>query len=102
MYPMQKIMMQHVEKSLENADIILLTTEIGKLEDISILNHIKKKNKKIPILILINKIDKIGFQWNENILYDTILLIIGINCPPHSKILPISAKKMNQDLLINE
>ncbi len=50
-YPMQKIMMQYVEKSLEDADIILLTTEIGKFEDISIFNHIIKKKIKRFLLL---------------------------------------------------
>ncbi len=49
-YPMQKIMMQYIEKSLEDADVILLTTEIGKLEDVAIFNHIKKKTKMFPLL----------------------------------------------------
>ncbi|WP_341652184.1 GTPase Era [Blattabacterium cuenoti] len=101
-YPMQKIMMQYVEKSLEDADIILFTTEIGKFEDVSIFNHIiKKKNKKIPIIILINKIDKIGTQCGKNILYYTINHWHKL--VPDSEILPISAlKKMNQDLLMNK
>jgi small GTP-binding protein domain len=49
-YPMQKIMMQYVEKSLEDADIILLTTEIGKLKDTLIFNYIKKKIKMFLLL----------------------------------------------------
>ncbi|WP_185857622.1 GTPase Era [Blattabacterium cuenoti] len=98
-YPMQKIMMQYVEKSLEDADIILLTTEIGKLEDVSIFNHIKKKNKSVPIIILINKIDKIETQCG--VLYYTINYWHKLF--PYSEIFPISAlKKMNQDLLMNK
>ncbi len=101
-YPMQKIMMQYVEKSLEDADIILFTTEIGKFENVSIFNHIfKKKNKNTPIIILINKIDKIGTQCGKNILYYTINHWHKL--VPDSEILPISAlKKMNQDLLMNK
>ncbi|QIK16481.1 GTPase Era [Blattabacterium sp. DPU] len=100
-YPMQKIMMQYIEKSLEDADIILLTTEIGKIEDISIFNYIKKKNKNVPIIILINKIDKIGSLYIENTLYDAVNYWHKLF--PFSEILPISAlKKMNQDLLMNK
>ncbi|WP_185849518.1 GTPase Era [Blattabacterium cuenoti] len=98
-YPMQKIMMQYVKKSLEDADIILITTEIGKFEDVSIFNQIKKKN--IPIIILINKIDKIGTQYKKNILYHTINYWHRLF--PYSEILPISAlKRINQDLLMNK
>ncbi|WP_185863552.1 GTPase Era [Blattabacterium cuenoti] len=98
-YPMQKIMMQYVEKSLEDADIILFTTEIGKFEDVSIFNHIKKKNDNVPIIILINKMDKIEIQ--KNTLYHTVNYWHKLF--PCSEILPISAsKKINQDLLINK
>ncbi|WP_185853649.1 GTPase Era [Blattabacterium cuenoti] len=99
LYPMQKIMMQYVEKSLEDADIILLITEIGKLEYLPIFNELKKKN--VPIIILINKIDKIGIKCRENILYHGIDYWHKLF--PNSEILPISAlKKTNQDLLMNK
>ncbi|WP_185870802.1 GTPase Era [Blattabacterium cuenoti] len=101
---MQRMMMQYVEKSLEDADIVLLVTEIGKLNFFKkkyfsfILNSIQKKN--IPVIILINKIDKMGIK-NEKLFYDTI--DDWHEFIPHSEILPISAlKKMNQDLLMNK
>ncbi|ACY40096.1 putative GTP-binding protein [Blattabacterium sp. (Blattella germanica) str. Bge] len=98
-YPMQKIMMQYVEKALEDADIILFLTEIGKLENIPIFNEIKKTN--VPIIILINKIDQIGIKYREYVLYDAINHWHKLF--PNSEILPISAlKKMNQDLLMNK
>ncbi|WP_185857918.1 GTPase Era [Blattabacterium cuenoti] len=101
-YPMQKIMMQYVEKSLEDADIILLTTEIGKFEDVSIFNYIfKKKNKNVPIIILINKIDKIEKKYGKCSLSHTVNYWHRLF--PDSEILPISAlKRMNQDLLMNK
>ncbi|WP_185869576.1 GTPase Era [Blattabacterium cuenoti] len=99
-YPMQRIMMQYVKKSLYDGDIILLTTEIGKLENFYMIDYIKK-NKNVPIIILINKIDKIGIEYRENILYKTIDYWHKLF--PNSEILPISAlKKMNQDLLMNK
>ncbi|WP_238785038.1 GTPase Era [Blattabacterium cuenoti] len=92
-YPMQKIMMQYVEESLEDADIILFITEIGKLYHFPMLYNIKD----VPIIILINKIDKI--QMKYHILYDTINYWHKLF--PNSEILPISAlKKINQDLLM--
>ncbi|AWU43535.1 GTPase Era [Blattabacterium sp. (Cryptocercus kyebangensis)] len=102
-YSMQKIMMKYVKRSLEDADIILFTTEIGKFhlfnKYFSFLNSLKEK--KIPILILINKIDKIGVEYSETMLYDTINY--WNNFFPDSEILPISAlKNINQDLLMNK
>ncbi|AWU39104.1 GTP-binding protein Era [Blattabacterium punctulatus CPU2] len=102
-YSMQKIMMQYVKKSFEDADIVLFTTEIGKFDllnkYLSFLNFLKEQ--KIPILILINKIDKIGVVYSENMLYDTINY--WNNFFPNSEILPISAlKNINQDLLLNK
>ncbi|WP_238784155.1 GTPase Era [Blattabacterium cuenoti] len=101
-YTMQKIMMRDVKKSLEDADIILLLTEVGKFEDVSIFNYIKKiKNKDVPIIILINKIDQIKTQSRVDTLYDT--MNYWHRSFPHLEILPISAlKKMNQDLLMNK
>ncbi|WP_185868994.1 GTPase Era [Blattabacterium cuenoti] len=99
-YPMQKIMMQYVEKSLSDADIILLITEFGKLENFSIFNKIKKMN--IPIIILINKIDKIGIEYKDNISFHNSMKY-WIKLFPNSEILPISAlKKTNQDLLMKK
>ncbi|WP_185858489.1 GTPase Era [Blattabacterium cuenoti] len=97
-YPMQKIMMQYVRKSLQDADIILFTTEIGKLEYFSMFDNI---NNNIPMIILINKIDKISIKKEEDLLYDTINYWHKLF--PHSEILPISAlKKINIDLLMHK
>lgn len=102
---MQKIMMEYIERSLEDADIILFTTEIGKFyisdKYFSILNSLKNIKTNKPFLILINKIDKIGVECDEKILYKTINYWHRIF--PHSEILPISAlKKINQDLLMDK
>lgn len=98
---MQKIMMRYVNKSLEDADVILLTTEIGKKDPFPTRFEENMNLQKVPIIILINKIDKIGIKYRENVLYDTIEYWHKIY--PKSEILPISAlKKMNQDLLINK
>ncbi|AWU45191.1 GTPase Era [Blattabacterium punctulatus] len=102
-YFMQKIMMQYVKKSFKDADIILFITEIGKFNLLNkYLSFLKfLKEQKIPILILINKIDKIGVVYSENMLYDTINY--WNNFFPNSEILPISAlKNINQDLLLNK
>ncbi|WP_185873809.1 GTPase Era [Blattabacterium cuenoti] len=100
----QKIMMLYIKKSLEDADIILFITEIGKFNFVKeyfyLLNNIYKK-KNIPIIILINKIDQIGIKYKENLLYKTIYYWDTLF--PNIEILPISAlKKINQELLINK
>ncbi|WP_185876794.1 GTPase Era [Blattabacterium cuenoti] len=99
-YPMQKIMMQYVKKSLEDADIILLMTEVGKLRNFPMFfNEIKKIN--VPIIILINKIDKIKMKYYNNILHDSVNYWKKLF--PNSEILPISAiKKTNQDFLMKK
>ncbi|WP_185864989.1 GTPase Era [Blattabacterium cuenoti] len=104
---LQKKMMKYVIRSFEDADIILLLTEVGKIKNLLeterlkkiLMNFIKQINNKIPIIVLINKIDKI--KSNFNILYKTI--DYWSNILPQSEILPISAlKKTNQDLLIDK
>ncbi|WP_185877859.1 GTPase Era [Blattabacterium cuenoti] len=100
---LHKIMMQYIKKSFEDADIILLVTELGKFPKIPIIfyKNLKKIKLKIPIIILINKIDKIGLEFRENILYKTINHWNKIF--PKSEILPISAlKNLNKDLLMDK
>ncbi|WP_185850957.1 GTPase Era [Blattabacterium cuenoti] len=101
-YPMQKIMMKYVEKSLDGSDIILFITEIGKLNVFNkysfFLNYMKK-NKNF--IVLINKMDRLGKEYDESLLYKTIDYWNDIF--PKSEILPISAlKNINIDLLMNK
>ncbi|WP_238785450.1 GTPase Era [Blattabacterium cuenoti] len=102
-YILHKIMMQYIKKSFEDADIILLVTELGKYPDIPQIFYKKFKEiiSKIPIIILINKIDKIGLEYRQNILYKTINH--WSNIFPNIEILPISAlKNINKDLLMDK
>jgi len=56
-YKLQEGMMKFVKESLDDADIILLMIECGqkKLPDLRLVEKIKEA--KVPILLLINKID---------------------------------------------
>lgn len=57
-YELQKSMMNFVKSAFEDADILIYMVEIGEkeLKDEEFFNKIK--NSKIPVLLLINKIDK--------------------------------------------
>ncbi|WP_185872725.1 GTPase Era [Blattabacterium cuenoti] len=101
----QKIMMKYVKKSIEDADIILLLTEVEKYlflheKIMNFVTYLKKQD--IPIIILINKIDKMGlYYYNENILHKNINFWSQLF--PLSDILPISAlKNINKEFLIQK
>lgn len=95
-YKMQEMMMRFVNEALKDADLILYLVECGESKfqpDI-----IEKLNKlEIPILLVINKIDKssteeIAATKNH---WQTIL--------PHAEIIEISAMMaLNLDLLLNK
>jgi GTPase len=57
-YELQASMMDFVKSAFEDADVLIYMVEIGEkeLKDESFFNKIK--NSKIPVLLLINKIDK--------------------------------------------
>ncbi|VAW18360.1 GTP-binding protein Era, partial [hydrothermal vent metagenome] len=57
-YELQASMMNFVKSAFEDADVLIYMVEIGEkeLKDESFFNKIK--NSKIPVLLLINKIDK--------------------------------------------
>lgn len=57
-YELQKSMMNFVKSAFEDADVLIYMVEIGEkeLKDEDFFNKIK--NSKIPVLLLINKIDK--------------------------------------------
>ena len=84
-YELQESMMDFVKSAFEDADVLIYMVEIGEkeLKDENFFNKIKLS--KVPILLLINKIDqstqeeveaKIEY-WKENV--------------PNAKVLPISA-----------
>ena len=93
-YELQSKMMDYVKEALVDADLILYVVEIGEkgLKNEDFFEKLKKVN--IPILLLINKIDKTDQKrleeaveyWHEQL--------------PNAEILPISAtEKVNIELL---
>lgn len=96
-YELQSKMMDYVKEALVDADLILYVVEIGEkgLKNEDFFEKLKKVN--IPILLLINKIDKTDQKrleeavtyWHEQL--------------PKAEILPISAtEKVNIELLKNK
>lgn len=84
-YELQSSMMDFVKSAFEDADILIYMVEIGEkdLKDERFFERIK--NSKVPVLLLINKVDKSTQEeveekfnyWKEKV--------------PNAKILPISA-----------
>jgi len=84
-YEMQKSMMDFVKSAFEDADVLLYMVEIGEkeLKDEDFFNKII--HAKIPVLLLLNKIDK----SNQEQLEEQIAL--WKDKVPNAEIYPISA-----------
>jgi len=57
-YQLQKSMMKFVHASFEDADVLLYMTEVGLAGKIHDTIKLKLENTKIPIIVVLNKIDK--------------------------------------------
>ncbi len=95
-YKLQETMLRTAKSALSDADVILYITEVR--EDPSSLTDITSKlaKIKIPVILVLNKIDKSNQEEVEKIVanWSTIL--------PEARILPISAlEKFNLDGLFN-
>ena len=84
-YELQKSMMGFVKSAFEDADVLIYMVELGEkdLKDETFFNKIT--NAKIPVLLLINKIDK----GNEELLKEALEL--WQNKVPNAQIFAISA-----------
>lgn len=96
-YELQTKMMDAVNESLVDADVILYVVEIGekRLKNEQVFERLQKTST--PIILLLNKIDTATpDRLNEAVEYWHELL-------PKAEILPISAKEnVNVELLINK
>jgi len=84
-YEMQKSMMDFVKSAFEDADVLIYMVEIGEkeLKDDAFFNKII--NAKIPVLLLLNKIDTSNQdQLEEQVAFWTAKV-------PNAEIFPISA-----------
>ncbi len=85
-YDLQESMMNFVKSAFEDADILIYMVEIGEME-LKDENFFKKiQNAKIPVLLLINKIDKSSQQevemklayWQEKVPNANVYLISAL------------------------
>ena len=94
-YKLQENMMDFVHGAFQDADILLYMVEVGekKLKDEKLFERLK--NTDLPILLLLNKIDKLEQDFvKDQILFWKELL-------PNAEIHPISAlNKFNLDLVM--
>ena len=95
-YELQESMMDFVKSAFDDADVLIYMVEVGEkaLKDENFFRKIT--NTKIPVLLLLNKIDKTNQEeleaqvayWSEQV--------------PNAEIYPISAlEKFNIDLVFN-
>ena len=94
-YKIQEMMLAFSESALADADVLLYVTDVieNPEKNIDFLEKVKKM--KIPVLLLINKID----QSDPNKLGDTVEKWHSLL--PNAEILPISAKnKFGVDMLL--
>jgi GTP-binding protein Era len=84
-YEMQKSMMDFVKSAFEDADVLIYMVEIGEKELKDEAFFTKIIHSKIPVLLLLNKIDK----SNQDELEEQIEL--WKNKVPNAEIYPISA-----------
>ncbi|MFD0835340.1 GTPase Era [Mariniflexile aquimaris] len=84
-YELQESMMGFVKSAFEDADVLLYMVEIGEqeLKDEAFFNKIT--NSKIPVLLLLNKIDKSNQEQLETQVQ------IWAEKVPNAEIFPISA-----------
>lgn len=85
-YDLQESMMNFVKSAFDDADVLIYMVEIGELElkDENFFNKIK--NAKIPVLLLINKIDKSNQEeveeklayWEEKVPSANVYLISAL------------------------
>ena len=94
-YKMQEMMLAFSESALADADVLLYVTDVIENPEKNIDFLEKGKKMKIPVLLLINKID----QSDPNKLGDTVEKWHSLL--PNAEILPISAKnKFGVDMLL--
>lgn len=94
-YKMQEMMLAFSESALADADVLLYVTDVieNPAKNIDFLEKVKKM--KIPVLLLINKIDQSDPKKLGDIVEKWHSLL------PNAEILPISAKnKFGVDMLL--
>lgn len=95
-YELQTSMMDFVKSAFEDADILLYMVEVGERELKDEAFFKKITHAKVPVLLLLNKIDK----SNQEHLEEQVAL--WIEKVPNAEIIPISAlNNFNVDTVFN-
>src|SRR5210317_655759 len=84
-YELQESMMDFVKSAFEDADVLLYMVEIGEQELKDEVFFKKITNSKIPVLLLLNKIDKSDQEQLESQVQ------LWASKVPNAEIIPISA-----------
>lgn len=84
-YELQSSMMDFVKSAFEDADVLVYMVEIGERELKDEAFFAKIQNSKVPVLLLLNKIDKA----NQELLEEQVAL--WKEQVPNAEIFPISA-----------
>ncbi|MCQ2285734.1 MAG: GTPase Era [Bacteroidales bacterium] len=95
-YKMQEMMMRFVDESLQDADVLLYLIECGETKyDETIIEKLQKIN--IPVLLVINKIDKANTETL------TAAKTFWQNLLPKAELVEISAlQSLNLDILLQK
>ena len=87
-YKLQEQMLQFSESALQDADVLLYVTDIVETPDKNAEFLQKVQQLKVPILVLINKIDSLGGEANQAL---ATLVEQWHSILPQAEIYPISA-----------
>lgn len=93
-YALHEAMMNYVKVSLEDADVIMLVIEAGEKFDDAV--HARFKKPGAPLLLLINKVDRVPADkrealekyWREHLPAKRVLLISGRTGEQTDAVLP--------------
>ncbi len=95
-YKLQESMLAFSESALQDADVLLYVTDVVENPEKNMDFLEKVQKMKIPVLLLVNKIDELPSQQHLNDIVEKWHKLL-----PDAEILPISAKhKFGTDLLL--
>lgn len=98
-YKMQEMMLAFSESALQDADILLYVTDVVENPEKNMDFLDKVRQMKIPVLLLVNKIDELGAGDSQEKL--SAIVEKWHSLLPNAEILPISAQnKFGTDLLL--
>ncbi|MBR7086495.1 MAG: GTPase Era [Prevotella sp.] len=98
-YKMPEMMLAFSESALQDADILLYVTDVVENPEKNMDFLDKVRQMKIPVLLLVNKIDELGSGDSQEKL--SAIVEKWHSLLPNAEILPISAKnKFGTDLLL--